>query len=178
MSKLESFIRRMTAQRDYLNHAAELIKDIPGVVFELGLGNGRTYDHLCQILPNRDIYVFDRRVASFPSCTPPPDHMFVGEILHTLKKAEKSFVQKVALVHIDLGTSDPSKKNYMDLIDSISDSLESVLLPGAVVVSNIRFNGECFHAIPETSGVKEGRYFLYGFLGSPSNFPGLVKRAR
>lgn len=163
MSKLESFIRRMTAQRDCLNYAAKLIKDLPGVVFELGLGNGRTYDHLCQILPNRDIYVFDRRVASFPSCTPPPDHMFVGEILHTLKKAEKLFVKKVALVHIDLGTSDPLKDKYNNLIDSIGDSLESILLPGAVVVSNTRLNAEYVHAIPETSAVNKGRYFLYGF---------------
>ncbi|THB80359.1 MAG: hypothetical protein D3926_07445, partial [Desulfobacteraceae bacterium] len=30
MSKLDSFIRRMTAQRNCLNHAAQLVKDHPG----------------------------------------------------------------------------------------------------------------------------------------------------
>ena len=49
MSRLDSFIRRMQAQRDCLNAAAGLIADVPGVVFDLGLGNGRTFDHLREV---------------------------------------------------------------------------------------------------------------------------------
>ena len=64
MSRLDSFIRRMQGQRDCLNRAAELIAGIPGPVLELGLGNGRTYDHLKEILPDREIFVFDRRIAA------------------------------------------------------------------------------------------------------------------
>lgn len=159
MSKLESFIRRMSAQRDCLNYAAKLIKNLPGVALELGLGNGRTYDHLRQILPDREIFVFDQRVASFPSCTPPSDHIFVGEILNTLKKAEKILSKKVVLVHNDLGTS--NSINNENLIDSISDSLEPLMLPGAVLVSNTRFNVKFCYTIPEPPGVKKGRYFMY-----------------
>ncbi len=76
MSKLDSFIRRMTAQRDCLNHAASLITHVPGTVFELGLGNGRTYDHLRQLFPDRDVYVFDRVIADFTSCMPPENRLF------------------------------------------------------------------------------------------------------
>ena len=49
MSRLDSFIRRLEAQRACLNRAAELIGDLEGVVLELGLGNGRTYDHLREL---------------------------------------------------------------------------------------------------------------------------------
>ena len=55
MSRLDSFIRRLEAQRACLNRAAELIRDIDGFVLELGLGNGRTYDHLRELFPDRDI---------------------------------------------------------------------------------------------------------------------------
>src|SRR4051812_41343381 len=45
MTRLDSAIRRLTAQRDLLNWAAQAIGPT-GLVLELGLGNGRTYDHL------------------------------------------------------------------------------------------------------------------------------------
>ena len=61
MSRLDSFIRRLEAQRACLDRAAALIAGIDGAVLELGLGNGRTYDHLRELFqaPNvhwRDIY--------------------------------------------------------------------------------------------------------------------------
>ena len=46
MSRLESFIRRLDAQRLCLDWAAGAVVERPGAVLELGLGNGRTYDHL------------------------------------------------------------------------------------------------------------------------------------
>ena len=55
MSRLDSFIRRALAQRECLANAARRITDIEGPVIELGLGNGRTYDHLRRILPEREI---------------------------------------------------------------------------------------------------------------------------
>ena len=52
MTRLDSVIRRLTAQRDLLNWAAEEISPA-GLILELGLGNGRTYDHLRTRLPDR-----------------------------------------------------------------------------------------------------------------------------
>ena len=54
MSRLDSFIRRLEAQRACLNRAAALISGIDGIVLELGLGNGRTYDHLRELFPDRE----------------------------------------------------------------------------------------------------------------------------
>ena len=46
MSRLDSFIARMQAQRDCLNYLKPVIAAVPGPILEVGLGNGRTYDHL------------------------------------------------------------------------------------------------------------------------------------
>jgi hypothetical protein len=51
MSRLDSFIRRLTAQRDILNSIVDLVGETQGPVLEFGLGNGRTYDHLRERFP-------------------------------------------------------------------------------------------------------------------------------
>ena len=53
VSRLDSFIRRLEAQRACLDHAADLIRGRDGAVLELGLGNGRTYDHLRELFGGR-----------------------------------------------------------------------------------------------------------------------------
>ena len=64
MSRLDSVIRRLAAQRACLEAAARLIAELPGPVLEVGLGNGRTFDHLREILPGREIFALDRRIAA------------------------------------------------------------------------------------------------------------------
>ena len=66
MSRLDSFIRRLEAQRIVLNWAVEQIAGQPGIILELGLGNGRTYDHLREKLPGRTIFAFDRAINANP----------------------------------------------------------------------------------------------------------------
>lgn len=58
MSRLDSFIARMQAQRDALNFLKPMVDVVAGPILEVGLGNGRTYDHLRELFPARDIYVF------------------------------------------------------------------------------------------------------------------------
>ena len=60
MSRLDSMIGRLMAQRACLDWVASAIGGLPGPVLEIGLGNGRTYDHLRGRLPQREIHVFDR----------------------------------------------------------------------------------------------------------------------
>ena len=86
MSRLDSFIRRLEAQRACLNRAAELIRGVDGPILELGLGNGRTYDHLRALFPGRAIYVFDRAVLAHPDCIPPADMIRLGDFRETLPK--------------------------------------------------------------------------------------------
>ena len=70
MSRLESAIRRLQAQKISLDWSAKNIHKQGGVVLELGLGNGRTFDHIRKLLPERDIYVFEREIAAHPDCIP------------------------------------------------------------------------------------------------------------
>jgi hypothetical protein len=66
MSRLDSFIRRLEAQRACLGYAAAQIRAIAGPVLELGLGNGRTYDHLRELLPERERSTPTRTVFPMP----------------------------------------------------------------------------------------------------------------
>ena len=106
MSRLDSFIRRMQAQRDCLDWAARAIAGRPGCVLELGLGNGRTYDHLRERLPDRAIYVFDRRIAAHAGCIPPDDRLYLGAVSDTLPRAAAELGPSAVLIHSDLGIAD------------------------------------------------------------------------
>ena len=64
LTRLEKLLFRLEAQRLCLEWAFGEIAGMPGIVFEMGLGHGRTYDHLRTHLPKREIYVLLRRFAS------------------------------------------------------------------------------------------------------------------
>jgi hypothetical protein len=149
----------MLAQRDCLNFAAGAIEHIPGPVLELGLGNGRTYDHLREVLPNREIYVFELAVKALASCRPPEDRLFLGEATLNLARAVKILGKTAALVHCDLGTSDKTKN--VALAAKIAPLLDPLIAPGGIVVSNMPMVGDGWSTLPEPPGVKPGRYFLY-----------------
>jgi hypothetical protein len=87
MSRLDSFIRRMHAQCACLDYAARLITSLPGNVLEFGLGNGRTFDHLRERLPTRDIYVFDQMLAAHAASVPDVDKLFLGDVVDTMPRA-------------------------------------------------------------------------------------------
>ncbi|WP_026873224.1 class I SAM-dependent methyltransferase [Inquilinus limosus] len=159
MSRLDSFIRRMQAQRACLDWAARAIAGLPGDVMELGLGNGRTYDHLREKLPDRAIWVFDRRVAAHPACIPPRDRMVLGEVLETMPGFVAAHRDGMALIHADLGSGDDAANRA--LAAALGPLLVPVLVPGGVVVANIAFAGLGWQELPEPPGVSPGRYYLY-----------------
>jgi hypothetical protein len=158
MSRLDSFIRRLEAQRACLGEAVRLTEGVEGFVLELGLGNGRTYDHLREICPRREIYVFDRQVLAHPDCIPPADHLFLGEILDTLPQALKRLGPGAALVHTDVGTGDQAANTR--LAASLAPLIRSLMRPGAVVISDQQMTTPSLAAMPLPQGVKPGRYFI------------------
>jgi hypothetical protein len=159
MSRLESFIRRVSAQRDCLNHAAAIVKDMPGSVLELGLGNGRTFDHLRSLMPERDIYVFDRHVKAHPDCIPDADHMIVGDFLETVPTALEKMSERAVLAHCDIGSGD--KAASVALARALGESLPRLLAPGAIIVSDQPFKLDAWRPCPLPEGVAEGRYHIY-----------------
>ncbi len=157
MSRLDSFIRRLEAQRASLNHAVRAIANLPGPVLELGLGNGRTYDHLRELLPAREIFVFERQLAAHPASMPDPAHLILGDIRATLPAAR--LPAPAALAHCDIGTGDALRN--ADLAAWLAQVLPGLLAPGAWVVSDQPMGTPALAPLPPPEGIGRERYFLY-----------------
>lgn len=156
MSRLDSFIRRMTAQRDILNHICDGVKYLDGPVIELGLGNGRTYDHLRERFPDRRIIAFDRAVGSHKSSTPQPDNLIIGEIRDT---AQTFVGVDAALVHADIGTGYDEKDAVT--LTWLPQLAVALLAPQGIVASGLELRHPALEQLPLPASVKPGRYFLY-----------------
>jgi len=159
LTRLDKLFYRLEAQRACLGWAFDEIAFLPGIVFELGLGHGRTYDHLRTHLPDHDIYVFDREVGCIADCTPPEDRLFLGDIADTLISAGKRFSGRVILAHADMGSYDDARNRSMSAL--LSRLLPAVLAPRAIVVSDLPLDLHRAQALPLPAGAREGRYFLY-----------------
>lgn len=163
MSRLDLFIDRMMSQRACLNHAAALTATMPGPVFELGLGNGRTYHHMREIMPMRDIYVFERAVASHPDSTPPERHVMLGDVFETLPQALARFGPTVALIHADLGGHDAAKNDQF--ARRVSPFVEPLLAEGGLMVSSDRMYFDALQEVALPAGAVTGRCFIYQRVG-------------
>lgn len=160
MSRLDSFIRRLEAQRRCLDHAADLVRDVPGPVLEVGLGNGRTYDHLRSIMPQREIFAFDRQLAAHPDSTPPEDHLILGDVLDTLPRLIRQGRLHAAFAHADIGSGD--KLATAAVAAALAPWLAEAVVPGGVVASDQPLVAPArLKPLPLPDGVAPGRYFLY-----------------
>jgi S-adenosyl-L-methionine methyltransferase len=159
VSRLDSFIRRLEAQRACLDLAASLVRELDGDVLELGLGNGRTYDHLRQLFPDRKIYVCERRVAAHPDCVPPAELLLLGDMRDTLQTARDLLGGRVALAHLDPATGDVAASR--ELAAEVAPLIVPLLRPGGVLASEpgLAWHGLTPIALPE--GLAPGRYNLY-----------------
>ena len=109
-------------------------RGLPGPVLELGLGNGRTYDHLRALLPEREIFVFEREVNAHPDCVPDAAHLILGDLRDTLAQADRRLPGPAALVHSDVGTGDAALN--AELAAWLAGVLPPLLARGAWVVSD------------------------------------------
>ena len=159
MSRLDSVIRRLQAQRICLNAAVAYVEELPGPFLELGLGNGRTYDHLREVAPKRDIYVFERRPAAHPDCTPLDEFLIQGNFKETLEKASSRIGQLAVLAHCDSGSGDLSVDTA--LAAQIGPAISAMLTEDAIVLSDQLFDCSGWSAIQLPDGVTVGRYYMY-----------------
>ncbi len=156
MSRLESMMRRLAAQKDGLEWAAAEIRDMSGDVLELGLGNGRTYDHLRQILPDRRIWIIDRGMNCHPSCVPPVSDFLQGEASEMLGKMVQLGVQ-VSFAHYDFGFGDKAR----DVAEAmrLSMAIAGVMISGGVIASSQPLMG--FDVVRGPLSVAPERYCFY-----------------
>ncbi len=166
MSRLDSFIRRLEAQRACLDLAAALVRGLDGPALELGLGNGRTYDHLRELCPDRDIFVCERRVDAHPDCIPPPEFLLLGDMRETLPAARGLLEGRVALAHLDPATGDVETSRALAL--ELAPTVVPLLRRDAILVSEPSLALPELAPLPLPGGVAAGRYHIYRRISSRS----------
>ncbi|MDQ6438227.1 class I SAM-dependent methyltransferase [Mesorhizobium sp. LHD-90] len=159
LTRLDKLYFRLQAQHECLAWAFGAIDGKPGLVLELGLGHGRTYDHMRRHLPGREIFVFDREVDCIADCRPPPERLIVGEIGKTLAAQADRLARRIILAHADLGTYD--RKRDDETASMLATRLPPLLVPGAIVISDLPLDFDDAEPLPLPDGAQEGRYFLY-----------------
>jgi len=159
MSRLDLFIDRMVSQRACLDAAIAQTGAMPGPVFELGLGNGRTFHHMRERITDRDIFVFERAIASHPDSTPSDDRVILGDVNETLVEALTRFGATASLIHADLGGHNRKKNDIF--ARGISPLVEPLLAQGGLMVSSDRMYFETLKELPLPEGAVEGRCFIY-----------------
>jgi hypothetical protein len=167
VSRLDSFIRRLEAQRACLDLAAHLVRELDGNVLELGLGNGRTYDHLRQLFPDRKIYVCERRVAAHPNCVPPAELLLLGDMRDTLETAREVLWRRVALAHLDPATGDGAASRA--LAAELAPLIIPLLRPDGMLVSEPAIARDELSPVPLPESVAPGRYNLYRYVNCRSS---------
>ena len=159
MSRLEDLTHRFLTQRAALDLGVELIADIDGIIVELGLGKGRTFDHLRERLSGRTIYVFDHELSCEPEYAPAPEYRMFGNITETLPAFCERFSGQAALIHSDVGTRD--REHDQPLVDCIATQLETLITAGGVIVSDRPMQQRGWSTLPSLREMEHFPYFMY-----------------
>lgn len=158
-TRLEKTLYRLEAQYACITWALQQISGRPGAVFEIGLGLGRTFNHLRHHLPDRRIVVFERQVQSYPDCTPDPGQLVLGDLGDTLPAAARQFEGQVVLAHSDVGTFE--RDHNAAMAGLVGAHLPRALAPGAIVMSDLPLEMDGAQALDLPPGAREDRYYLY-----------------
>ena len=161
VSRLDSFIRRVSAQRDCLNHAFRLIGNLTGPILELGLGNGRTYYHLRENCPEREIFVFECEVRPHPDCMPDPDYIFEGDIFETLPRAAHRIDLPAVMAHIDMVSGDDEIDRRIAAF--LSRQVPPMMAEQSVILCDQELQPPNWESRPLPDGIPEQRYFYYAY---------------
>lgn len=153
MSRLDSFLRRMSAQRDILNDLATRLDGLPGLVLEFGLGSGRTFDHLRERCPGRHILVFECVAGLTPPPRLAPADLLVGDLRETASGLPRGCA---ALIHADIETGVAERD--ADLADWLPALVAHLLAPGGYAASGSPLPHPRLAPHPLPPGVAEGRY--------------------
>jgi S-adenosyl-L-methionine methyltransferase len=159
MSRLDLFIDRMVSQRACLDFAIDDTAAMNGPVFELGLGNGRTFHHMRERIQGRDIYVFERAVGSHPDSTPDEKFTILGDVRETLVQTLQKMGPVASLIHADLGGHNRAKNDAFARV--VSPLVEPMLAKGGLMVASDRMYFETLKEVALPEGAVPERCFIY-----------------
>lgn len=154
MSRLDTMIHRLTAQRAVLDSLAQGLP--AGPILEIGLGSGRTYSHLRERFPDRRIIAFDRELAAHPDCRPAAADLILGEIRDT---APALAGIGAALVHADIGTAYPEVDAQTRVW--LPGLVASLLAPGGYAAGGLPLDHPDLLPRPLPAGAEGARQYLY-----------------
>lgn len=127
--RLEQMIERLVTQKACLDYAANIISNVPGLILEIGLGKGRTFDHLRSLFPERELYAFDRDVHAPADVVPEKGYLILGDFRKSLPGAVTKIGRNAALIHADIGSENAATDR----------ALAEVILPS--VIQMVKFEG-------------------------------------
>src|SRR5262249_52480844 len=127
-------IRRLMVQRASLDWAMGQVARLPGPVLEFGLGNGRSYDHLREHLPNREIFVFAQPVRPHSHSPPLEARLILGAFGAPAPSAAQRFAGQAALIHADVGSGDVAASRA--LAATLSPHWAAMLAQGGLLVAD------------------------------------------
>ncbi|WP_245944103.1 class I SAM-dependent methyltransferase [Acuticoccus kandeliae] len=158
-SRLDAFIARIVAQKECLESVAGMIGDVAGPVIEIGLGNGRTFDHLREILPDREIFVFDNTLIAPPDSMPDGEHVIIGDVRDTLAFCSLRVKAPAALIHCAMATGDPTAN--LARAGWLAPLIAARTAPGGCVASALALDMPGFSALPRSEAAETGGYWIY-----------------
>lgn len=155
MSRLDSFIRRMEAQRDILNLVSARLGDVPGTILEFGLGSGRTFDHLRERFPGRHLIAFENDPRDHVVDRLAPLELVLGDLRDTTRDLADG---SAALIHIDLaGGSEHLDHEARTWLTPLAVRLLGV---GGYLASDLALSDPRLASQPLPSTIAPGRYHL------------------
>jgi len=159
MTRLDDFIARMQAQRACIDEAATCMVGRSGPVLELGLGNGRTYDHLRHRFPERAIYVFDREVAAHPDCIPAAQWLRLGDFRLGLAAYLAEAQAPAVFIHADIGSA--NRLASTRLAAELAPTWLRILVPGGYLACDQRIELPGLERLPLPAGMAADNYHFY-----------------
>ena len=160
MTRLDGVIDRLQAQRACLDWAVQAIAGIDGPVLEIGLGNGRTYDHLrARLAGARTILAFDFALAAHPACVPPEGCLLLGDMRDTLPSLPARGVPPAALAHADIGSGEAEETAARAAW--LAEHLPPLVRAQGIVLSDQPLDSPEFIALDPPRGTARSRYHAY-----------------
>ena len=163
ISLLDKTFNRLLAQRLVFEWAFKDIAAKPGLIFELGLGKGRTFSHLRKHLPDRTIYVFDKAVDTAHGAVPDESQLILGDIEATLPAMARRFAGQVILANSDVGSPDKALNRHISEI--VSAHLPQAIAPGGIIMSDLDLNLPGYENLALPPGAVANTYTIYRRAG-------------
>jgi hypothetical protein len=159
ISRLEQTHRRLQGQLLAFDYAFGVIEKMPGIVAELGLGHGRTFDHLRRRLPGREIYAFDHRDDAYEDCRPDPACFIAGEITQTFPAFAQRHAGRIVLINTDIGSFDLERDARLAAV--MSRLLPPAIAPGGIIMSDLALDAAGCERVELPPSEWPGQYYLY-----------------